>query len=114
MHSKIYLSSVETNTSKMKQKKERLLPFEHSGVESTWVLSFPAAVKAIEKKKSEVSTEIYAGETRRCGNYNTLHNKGLRGKGYRYKIFIPPAPLGFIPPAPLWERGVVRGIKQRF
>lgn len=51
-YGKIKLLGVETDTATMTPKqKGRLLPFEGSGVESTWLLSVPAAVKAIEKKK---------------------------------------------------------------
>ncbi len=51
-HGKIKLLGVETDTATMTPKqKGRLLPFEGSGVESTWLLSVPAAVKAIQKKK---------------------------------------------------------------
>ncbi len=50
-YGKIKILSVETDTAKIKPKKGRLLPFEGSGVESTWLLSFPAAAEAIQKKK---------------------------------------------------------------
>ncbi|NES76316.1 MULTISPECIES: neuraminidase-like domain-containing protein [unclassified Okeania] len=51
-YGKIKLLGVETDTATMKPKqKGRLLPFEGSGVESTWLLSVPAAVKAIQEKQ---------------------------------------------------------------
>ncbi|WP_161564967.1 Tc toxin subunit A-related protein [Okeania hirsuta] len=51
-YGKIKLLGVETDTATMTPKqKGRLLPFEGSGVESTWLLSVPAAVKAIQEKQ---------------------------------------------------------------
>ena len=44
----IALSGAETDTAEMKREGGRFLPFERCGVHSTWMLSFPAAVKAIE------------------------------------------------------------------
>lgn len=49
-YSIIRLVDIETDTANMK-KKGRYLPFEYSGVDSTWLLSFPAAVKDIQNKK---------------------------------------------------------------
>ncbi|NET74560.1 hypothetical protein [Okeania sp. SIO1F9] len=51
-YGKIKLLGAETDTATMTPKqKGRLLPFEGSGVESTWLLSIPAAVKAIQEKQ---------------------------------------------------------------
>ena len=46
---RIALSSAETDTAEMKSEGGRVLPFERCGVNSTWMLSFPGAVKAIEE-----------------------------------------------------------------
>ncbi len=61
-YGKIKLLVVETDTATMTpNQKGRLLPFEGSGVESTWLLSVPAAVKAIEKKKVRFKHNIMSG-----------------------------------------------------
>ena len=44
----IALIEAETDTSDLERKGGRFLPFERCGVDSTWMLSFPAAVEAIE------------------------------------------------------------------
>ena len=44
----ITLSGPDTDTADLERKGGRFLPFERCGVHSTWMISFPAAVKAIE------------------------------------------------------------------
>jgi len=44
----ITLSGPDTDTAALERKGGRFLPFERCGVHSTWMISFPAAVKAIE------------------------------------------------------------------
>ena len=44
----IALSGAETDTAGLERKGGRFLPFERCGVHSTWMLSFPAAIEAIE------------------------------------------------------------------
>ena len=44
----IALSGRDTDSAKTGRKDGRFLPFERCGVHSTWMLSFPAAIKAIE------------------------------------------------------------------
>ena len=62
-YGKIKLLGVETDTATMTPKqKGRLLPFEGSGVESTWLLSVPEAVKAIQKKKVKFKHKSRSGE----------------------------------------------------
>ena len=45
---RITLSGAETDTAEMNNEGGRFRPFERCGVHSTWMLSIPAAVKAIE------------------------------------------------------------------
>ena len=45
----ITLSWAETDTAELKNEGGRLRPFERCGVSSTWMLSVPAAVKAVEE-----------------------------------------------------------------
>ena len=49
----ITLSGAETDTAEMKNEGGRLRPFERCGVTSTWMLSIPAAVKAIEDGRQQ-------------------------------------------------------------
>ena len=44
----IALAGAETDTADLERKGGRFLPFERCGVHSTWMLSFPAAIEAIE------------------------------------------------------------------
>ena len=44
----IALAGAETDTTDLERQGGRFLPFERCGVHSTWMISFPAAVKAIE------------------------------------------------------------------
>ena len=44
----VALSGAETDTAGLERKGGRFLPFERCGVHSTWMLSFPAAIEAIE------------------------------------------------------------------
>ncbi len=46
----IALQSAETNTENLTTASGKFKPFERCGVESTWALSFPAAVKAIQSR----------------------------------------------------------------
>ncbi len=51
----IALSGAETDTAGLERKGGRFGPFERCGVHSTWMLSFPAAIKAIEALDDVVS-----------------------------------------------------------
>ncbi|MFT3771113.1 MAG: neuraminidase-like domain-containing protein [Minicystis sp.] len=46
----ITVTSAETDTSRLAVPEGRLMPFERCGVESTWLLSIPGAVQAIQAK----------------------------------------------------------------
>lgn len=48
----------ETNSVDSSVNNGRLLPFEKCGLESTWLICFPAAVKGKEEKKQEYSQKL--------------------------------------------------------
>lgn len=50
-HQTMILDSCQTDSRQLSVPKGRLLPFQGTGVDSTWHLSFPAAVKAIREKQ---------------------------------------------------------------
>lgn len=50
-HQTMILDSCQTDSHQLSVPKGRLLPFQGTGVDSTWHLSFPAAVKAIREKQ---------------------------------------------------------------
>lgn len=50
---RITLSGTETDTAEMKTAGGRFRPFERCGVTSTWMVSIPAAVKAIEDGRQQ-------------------------------------------------------------
>jgi hypothetical protein len=50
-HQTMILDSWHTDSRQLSVPKGRLLPFQGTGVDSTWHLSFPAAVKAIREKQ---------------------------------------------------------------
>ena len=53
--SKISLTGPETDTAQREGRNGRFRPFERCGVDSTWMLTFPGAVKAIEAKQKDFS-----------------------------------------------------------
>lgn len=55
---RIVLLSQDTDTKNKDVKSGRKKPFENCGVESTWMLTFPAAVDAISKKKTSSAPQL--------------------------------------------------------
>ena len=47
----ITLAGADTDTAKLNARGGRLLPFERCGANSTWLLAFPAAARAIEERR---------------------------------------------------------------